>query len=162
MARLKHWVDAGNRWFDNGDPFVMLNIQMLGHAEGPILELEANLKKPLVARMTDTHGLALMQCSALSLCWFLGFYEVLRTLRESAPVRFKPLASIFHEVEVARMPLAKHQVKSAPGYRGRFHYPTSVWEPTTGRLGWQVYDPSRGEMITVVRTELADRFLETP
>lgn len=160
MARLKAWVDAGQIWFDNADPFIMLNIQMLGQAEAPILDLEANLRKPLATQMEQNQSLALTQCSALSLCWFLGFYEVLRTLRAKVPIRFKPLAPIFHEVEVARMPLAKHEVKSAPGFRREFHYPTSIWEPTTGRVGWQVFDPSQAKMITVVRTDLADQFLE--
>lgn len=159
FARLEAWVAASQNWFDNADPFVMLNIQMLGHAEAPILTLEASLKKPLTTAMDEHQALALTQCSALSACWFLAFYEVLRTLRAKAPTRFTALASIFHEVEVARMPLAKHEVKNAPGFRALFHYPTSLWDPTTGRVGWQVFDPSQDKMIVVVRTDLADQFL---
>lgn len=160
--RARSWIACGERWFENDDPFVLLNIQMLGHAEPPILALEAQLAT-LPAGEAEDIGLLrsaiLTQCSALSIYWLFGLYEVLRTLKKVAPKRFVALHGLFHEVSVARMPLAKHSVKGAPGYNNRWHYPTSMWDPLTGRVGWQVFDPLAEKMIGVARTDVADRFL---
>lgn len=162
QVRAQLWVDCGERWFDNSDPFILLNIQMLGHAESPLLTLEAELARLAKGQGPNLgHGMLLMQCSALSIYWMFGLYEVLRTLKECAPSRFAPLNELFHIVGVVRMPLAKHAVKSAPGFRRKAHYPTSVWNPDTGRVGWYVVDPQLGKMITVTRTNVADRFLAT-
>lgn len=157
--RAKLWVDCANRWFDNADPFVSLNIQMLGHAEPALLSLEARLARNIHQGPNIGQSLLLTQCGALSIYWTLGLYETLRLLRQIAPSRFGPLKNLFHEVEIARMPLAKHQVKSAPGFRNVSHYPTSTWDPMSGRVGWQVFDPRTSEMTSVVRTDIADRFL---
>ena len=159
QERAEAWIACGQRWFDNADPQIVLNIQMLGYAEPPILALEAKLAKPLLEPATIDQGLRLMQCSALSIYWLFGLYEVLRTLKQRAPDRFPPLSQLFYEVEIARMPLAKHEVKGAPGYRKRDHYPTSVWQPETGRVGWHVFDPLAEQMVTVSRSDIADRFL---
>jgi hypothetical protein len=161
-VRAQMWVDCGERWFDNADPFILLNIQMLGHAEPPLLTLEAELARLACGQGPSIRqGMLLMQCSALSIYWIFGLYEVLRTLKECAPTRFAPLDGLFHTVGVVRMPLAKHEVKSAPDYRRKAHYPTSVWDPATGRIGWYAFDPQRETMITVTRTDVADRFLTT-
>lgn len=160
QERAEAWVACGKRWFDNADPQIVLNIQMLGYAEPPIMALEAKLAKPLLAPATIDQGLRLMQCSALSIYWLFGLYEALRTLRQRAPNRFAPLSGLFHEVAIARVPLAKHEVKGASGYREKDHYPTTVWQPETGRVGWHVFDPLAEKMVTVSRTDIADRFLE--
>lgn len=159
--RAQLWVDCSQRWFDNSDSLVQLNVQMLGHAEPPILALEQRLAQSSpYSRATIEQGALLMQCSALSVYWLFGLYETLRTLRQCAPRRFRVLEPLFHEVTVARMPLAKHQVKSARGYPRTEHYPTSVWDIQTGRVGWHVFDPNVEHMITVSRTDIADRFLK--
>jgi hypothetical protein len=157
--RAQLWVDCSQRWFDNSDPIVSLNVQMLGHAEPVLLSLEASLAQSGLRGPSIAQGLLLTQCSALSIYWMFGLYEMLRLLREVAPLRFTPLAELFHQVEIVRMPLAKHQVKSAPGYREVPHYPTSTWEPRSGRVGWLVFDPLANQMTTVTRTDIADRFL---
>lgn len=160
QARAQLWVDCGQRWFDNADPFILLNMQMLGHAEPPLLALEAELARQAHDPDFDIErGMLLMQCSALSIYWIFGLYEVLRTLKDVAPARFAPLEGLFHEAGVVRMPLAKHEVKSAPGYRRTPHYPTSVWDPSTGRVGWHAFNPTTSTMITVSRTDIADRLL---
>lgn len=101
-----------------------------------------------------------MQCSALSVYWLFGLYETLRTLRRCASRRFRILEPLFHEVTIARMPLAKHQVKSTRGHPRTEHYPTSVWDIQTGQVGWRVFDPKVEHMITVSRTDIANRFLK--
>lgn len=160
QVRAQLWVDCGQRWFDNADPFVLLNIEMLGHAEPPLLTLEAELARLARGRGPNLgHGMLLMQCSALSIYWMFGLYEVLRTLKACVPARFAPLDDLFHTVGVVRMPLAKHEVKGAAGRPRTTHYPTSVWDPDTGRVGWYAFDPKSEKMITVTRTDAADRFL---
>lgn len=141
---------------------MLLNIQMLGQAEPPLLALEADLAA-LAGQVGDDVALLrsamLTQCSAMSIYWLFGLYEVLRTLRKVAPKRFVALRGLFHEVSVARIPLAKHSVKGARGYMNRPHYPTSMWDPLKGRVGWRVFDPSAEKMIVVARTDVAARFL---
>ena len=41
------------------------------------------------------------------------------------------------------MPLAKHEVKSTPKFRNKQHYPTGLWFPESGSVGWAVFNPSR-------------------
>lgn len=157
--RLAAWVACADYWFDNDNPLLQLNLQMLGHAEQPILLFEAQLAARSSDPLDIPRSILLTQCSALSVYWLFGLYEALRTLRERCPGRFTSVAELFREIEVARMPLAKHEVKSAPGFRQTRHYPTSVWDPVTGRVGWHVFDPYSDAMTTVVRTDVADRFL---
>jgi hypothetical protein len=159
FKRAEAWVACASRWTENDHPLVHLNKQMLGHAERPILAMEATLaQRPQT--MTDIQrSVLLTECSALSIYWLFGLYETLRTLRQRVPDKFEPLAEIFCQLEIARMPLAKHEVKSAPSFRNVEHYPTSLWDPTNGRVGWHVFDPLKGAMVTVARTNIADRFL---
>ena len=85
----------------------------------------------------------------------LALCEVLRTFREKvgkeAP-EFAVLAGLFQEVEVARMPLAKHEPK---GRRG-LHYPTTILHREFGWLGWLVFEPKTQTEIQVYRTDLAN------
>lgn len=157
--RAACWAACAERWFDNDHLLIQLNIEMLGRAERPILALETALAEASKSEASAERNRLLLECSALSIYWLFGLYEALRTLRERGPGRFAPLADIYREIEVARMPLAKHEVKGAPRYRGIEHYPTSLWDPETGRVGWHVFDPHCEAMVTVVRTDVADRFL---
>lgn len=161
--RMSLWVRSSNRFVLPTVPFVTLAIQQLGHAERPLLAMEGDLARahsespePSIER-----GLALMECSALSIYWTCGLYDMLRTLKQAEPARFKPLESLFHKVEVVRMPLAKHEVKSAPGYRDTSHFPTGLWWYEQGWVGWHVFDPSTKQMVALARTALADEFLST-
>jgi hypothetical protein len=156
--RAEMWIACGARWGSNAHPLLLLNIQMLGHAERPILELEEALKNRSPEATIET-AMVLTECSALSVFWLFGLYEALRTLRQRDPLRFEPLTEIFKEVELARMPLAKHEVKGTKKYRGVDHYPTSVWDIESGWVGWQVFDPEIEQMVVIYRSSVADRFL---
>jgi hypothetical protein len=161
QARAKQWVDCGNRWAGNDAPFLLLDIQLLGHAEAPLLGFEGVLAE-LIMSGENSENVALFtaQCSALSTYWIFGFYEVLRKLKRESKLKFPALESIFHEVSVIRMPLAKHEVKGAPGYRKTGHYPSSIYKPETGKIGWSVFDPKKEAMTEVIRRDVADRFLQ--
>ena len=86
-------------------------------------------------------------------------YEALRTLRQKNMQNFEPLTDIFRLVELARMPLAKHEVKRTKKYLRTEHYPTSVWDIESGGVGWQVFDPDLEQMVVISRSDIADRFL---
>lgn len=140
----------------------MVNIQMLGHAEPPLIALEQELIRAEIKKESVPHAMMLTQCLALSMYWVFGLYEVLRTLRERAPDNFGALASLFTTVEVLRMPLAKHQVKGAKGYRHTEHHPRGTWDPSSGRVGWLAFDPFKEELVPITRRHLADQFLAVP
>ena len=57
------------------------------------------------------------------------------------------------------MPLAKHEVKSAPGYRNVPHYPIGFWFPDSGSIGWKVRNPHTGAFQRFTRTGIANEFL---
>jgi len=159
--RLPLWVRSSQEFGLPIDAYVMLAIQQLGQAEDPLLAMEDTLAQQYVSNPEPSidQGIKLMKCSALSQYWVFGLYEMLRTSKQAAPALFAPVRSLFQKVEVARMPLAKHEVKSAPGYRNVPHYPTGLWSPETGQVGWHAFDPLRREMMVVSRTALADEFL---
>jgi hypothetical protein len=155
------WVASARKFGLPADAFIMLAIQNLGHAERPLLAMEANLAMPPTGSVGAKleHSARLTECFALSSYWVFGLYEMMRTAKQTMPAAFEPLKLLFHKVEVARMPLAKHEVKSAPGYREVSHFPTSVWCPETGSVGWHAFDPVAKNMLVVTRTALADEFL---
>ena len=96
-----------------------------------ILERESVLRStspPIQCETADDaaklqHAMLLSDCSALSVFWICGLYEAIRNVREAKMPQFIPLADLFKKLEIIRMPLAKHEVKGAPGYRDKFHYP---------------------------------------
>lgn len=157
--RFKLWIASAEHWTGNKHPFVALNLQMLGHAEQPIMALERQLAETAEMQMSIEKSLILTQCSALSIYWLFGLFEALRTLKQRDPGTFAPAERMFYDISIARMPLAKHEVKQAKGYRQTEHYPTSLWEPRSGRVGWHVFDPRQEKMVTISRTDIADRFL---
>jgi hypothetical protein len=138
----------------------MLEVQMLGHAEAPLSAFEATTAELIKSQDQAEHGALLTtQCFALSNLWVIGFYELLRKLRDIRNSDFDAVAGLFDSVSILRMPLAKHQVLSAPNYRNKFHYPTSIFNPTTGRIGWRVFDPKLESYVELFRGDLADQFL---
>jgi hypothetical protein len=161
-ARMERWVGSSNLWLGNDDSFIRADIQMLGHAEAPLIGFEA-----VVAQLNMTegpsvdHALFSTQCCALSTYWMFGLYEMLRTLKRRLNSGFRPLDELFHDVSVVRMPLAKHQVKGAKRYPQTSHVAQYIFEPNTGKIGWRVFDPNKEETITIVRRDIADRFLST-
>jgi hypothetical protein len=160
--RMVLWVHSSQEFGLLADALIMLAIQQLGHAEGPLLAMEDNLVAYQSVEPMDPiyRGIRLMECSALSRYWVFGLYEMLRTSRDLSATNFEPVQSFFKKVEIARMPLAKHEVKGAPGYRNVSHFPTGLWSPETGQVGWHAFDPYKQEMVVVTRTALADEFLK--
>jgi len=156
---MELWVNSSRTWLGEGKQFIGLDIQMLGQAEAPLLAFEGIVSHLLKDKALDENGaLLLTQCYALSTYWIFGFYEVLRKMR-SVRKDCAALSELYHDVSVIRMPLAKHEVKSAPGFREVWHYPTNIFEPTKGDIGWRVFDPQRADFTELYRKELADRFL---
>ena len=142
------------------DQFIYLAIQNLMFAERIILDMERQLARDLGTRTADLHeSVLLMECSSHSIFWVCGLYELTRSLREAKSPQFSELAALHRKLSVVRMPLAKHEVMSAPGFRDKFHYPTSIWSPNTGRVGWYVFSPDSEQNESYFRTELADEFL---
>jgi hypothetical protein len=66
------------------------------------------------------------------------------------------LTGLHKKLEILRIPLAKHEVRRKPNLP---HYPTSVWCPETGKVGWQAYDPDIEANGIYYRVDLADEFL---
>ena len=157
--RLKLWVDAGALWSEPGNPFLMLDVQMLGHAEAPLLDFEGVLGELLKNNDNNEDTMLFMtQCVALSILWVFGLYEPLRKVRGSG-VNFSSLSDLYHDVSVIRMPLAKHEVKSAPGFRAKHHYPVGIHNPGTGQVGWRAFDPNAKVLREFYRADMANRFL---
>ena len=165
--RKRLWINASLRLGSNERPTVASSIQNLGYAERILLELEAE-----IANLASDHSMKrrrdwlLMECSAHSELWILGLYEVLRTLKETGTPRFDPLRSLFHKLELLRMPIAKHEMADArhegKRVKGRgtvIHYPTHFWNQETGHSGWNVFDRATEESLFLFRTPLADEFL---
>jgi hypothetical protein len=50
-------------------------------------------------------------------------------------------------------------VKSAPGYRNIRHYPTGLWFPESGSVGWRVLNPHTEAVQRFTRTGIANEFL---
>jgi hypothetical protein len=123
------------------------------------LDMEAKLA--VLAK--DSHAkkerdLVLSECSAHSVLWVFGLYEVLRTIREAETPQIAPLTPLFQKLEALRMPLAKHEAKNFKG-SAPSHYQTSCWDIENGHVGWSVYDPRLGETQILCRTPLANEFL---
>jgi hypothetical protein len=135
-------------------------VQTLGYAERLLLDMEARL----AALARDVKGKKerdrlLSECSAHSVLWVFGLYEILRTVRESGAPQFAVLEPVFRKLEVLRMPLAKHEAKNTKGTTPPPHYPTGCWDVDTGQVGWQVFNPRTGSMEVLSRTPLANEFL---
>jgi hypothetical protein len=157
---MELWVRSSNLWLGNDDSFIRADIQMLGNAEAPLIGFEAAVANLIMAEGPSIdQALFATQCWALSTYWMFGLYEMLRILKRLLKSEFKPLEELFHDVSVVRMPLAKHQVKGAKHYPQTPHVAQHIFEPDTGRIGWRVFDPKKKETITIVRKEIADRFL---
>ena len=163
-SRKELWIRSGLWLSFNEGPFVTLGVESLGYAERQLLEWE----KRIAAIANDRASRAelesleleslIMECAAHSILWIFGLYEIVRVVKDTNPSKFEALAELFRKVEILRMPLAKHEVKSAPGYRNIRHYPTGLWFPELGSVGWKVINPY-AEPVRLTRTGLADEFL---
>ncbi len=154
--RLPLWTKCSERLLCERDPYIPLSVENLGVAERMLLQMEAGLKSE--SRKLVRDGL-LLECSAHSILWVFGLYEVLRKVRQTKMVQHGQLEKLFQKLEVIRIPLAKHEAKSVPQYRNKLYYPTSVWSPENGWVGWHVFDPLSEINQTFFRTGLANEFL---
>ncbi|SHK53709.1 hypothetical protein SAMN05444159_3516 [Bradyrhizobium lablabi] len=159
--RKKLWVNSSLWLGINERPYVPLAVQGLGYAERMLLEMEERL-----AEMTASPGprnardRLLSECSSHSVLWVFGLYEVVRVIKDARTHHFEAMRNLFWQLEVLRMPLAKHEVKRTDRKEAPpVHYPTNSWEPETGRVGWISIDPLSHASRVVTRHEFADEFL---
>jgi hypothetical protein len=154
--RCEAWISSARNLVSGSDPFRYMAVENLMFGERPILEMEKMLVRQEGAAPASNEPWLLMECSASSILWLFGLYEVTRGMKAAAHPRFPALVELHRKLEVVRMPLAKHEVRRK---EGTSHYPTSIWCPETGRVGWQVYDPGAGSNVQYDRTQLANEFL---
>jgi hypothetical protein len=157
--RSSLWMVSAGKLVTDEAPYLYLAIENLMFAEYSVLQMEKTLARQ-AENSSDFHDAFLLkECTAHSILWLLGLYEITRVLKHAKWLRFPSLESLHKKLHVVRIPLAKHEVSNAPGYRSKSHYPTSVWIPETGKVGWQAFNPNTGTTEVYFRTELADEFL---
>jgi hypothetical protein len=164
-SRKELWIRS-RLWLSfNEGPFVTLSVQSLGYAERQLLKWEERIAAIANDRASAELNRAsaeleslIMECAAHSILWVFGLYEIVRVVKETNPSKFEALAELFRKLEILRMPLAKHEVKSAPGYKNIRHYPTGLWFPESGSVGWKVINPY-AKPVRLTRIGLADEFL---
>jgi hypothetical protein len=154
--RAEAWAASARNLVSQSLPYLNLAVERLMFAEQPILQMEDRLAHREGATSVPDEPLLLMECSSLSILWALGLYEVTRLMKPSHNPKWALIANLHKKLASLRMPLAKHEVK---GKSRLSHYPTSVWEPETGTVGWSVYDPDTDSFEVHHRTRLADEFL---
>jgi hypothetical protein len=155
-ARSEAWLSSATNLVSATDPYRYMSIENLMFAERPILEMETRLARPAGKPAVSNEPWLIMECSASSIFWLFGLYEVTRGMKSAANPRFPRLAGLHKKLEVLRMPVAKHEIRRQDGTS---HYPTSLWHPQTGEVGWQVYDPDARSNVAYNRTQLANEFL---
>jgi hypothetical protein len=100
-----------------------------------------------------------MECAAHSILWVFGLYEIVRIVKEANAFKFEGLKELFQKLEILRMPLAKHEVKSTRKYRSAPHYPTGLWFAESGWVGWHIFNPLEEAVQPFTRTGIANEFL---
>jgi hypothetical protein len=160
-ALRKELWDRSGLWLSSKKgPSVTLSVQSLSYAERLLLEWEKRIAAIADdrARRTEFESL-LMECAAHSILWTFGLYEIVRVVKGTNPTKFDKLKVLFKKLEVLRMPLAKHEVKSTPKYRNIPHYPSGFWLPGNGWVGWYVFNPHVNAVRPLTRTGIANEFL---
>ncbi len=155
QERSRLWMASATNLITENAPFIYTSVENLMFAERYILRME----KTLVRQSSDPQPLLLKECAAHSILWLCGLYEVIRVLKQAKSPKFVAFSDLHNKLHVLRIPLAKHEVSGAPGYRNTPHYPTSVWSAETGRVGWQAFNPVTNSPEVYFRTDLADEFL---
>jgi hypothetical protein len=159
-SRKQLWIRSGLWLSFKEGPFVTLSVKSLGYAERQLLEWEKRIAVIAKDRPYPAEFESLtMECAAHSILWVFGLYEIVRVVKDTNPSRFEALAELFRKLEILRMPLAKHEVKSAPGYRNVPHYPKGFWFTESGSVGWQVFNPHMEAYQRFTRTGIANEFL---
>ena len=159
--RKKLWVNSSLWLGINERPYVSLAVQGLGYAERMLLDMEKRLVEMIArAEPRNARDRLLSECSSHSVLWVFGLYEVIRVVKGAKTHHFEAMGDLFRRLEVLRMPLAKHEVKRTSRKDPPLvHYPTSSWDPETGRVGWISIDPWDGTSRVATRHEFADEFL---
>jgi len=146
QERSNSWIASAENLVSETAPFIYFWVENLMFAERRILQMERTLER-------CNEPLLLKECAAHSILWLFGLYEVTRILKNADQARF----GVLHKkLEVLRMPLGKHEVTRC---EKKPHYPTSVWSPETGKVGWQAFNPHTNSLEVYFRTDLADEFL---
>jgi hypothetical protein len=159
LERSRRWTASAESLVSAETPFAFMAVENLMFAERHILEMERALARRADESSDPAEPLVLKECSAHSILWLFGLYELTRDLRQAGSVKFPKLETLHRKLEIIRMPLAKHEV--AGGKRNPTpHFPTSTWQRETGRVGWHVFNPDTTSLELLVRTELADEFLD--
>jgi hypothetical protein len=165
-SRKELWIRSGLWLSFKEGPFVTPGVNRLGYAERQLLEWEKRIAAIATVRAscrTELESLELesliTECAAHSILWVFGLYEIVRVVKDTNPSRFEALAELFRKLEILRMPLAKHEVKSTPEYRNVPHYPTGLWFPESGSVGWQVFNPHIEAYQRFTRIGIANEFL---
>jgi hypothetical protein len=127
-------------------PFIYIAVENLMFAERRILLMEKALE-------SCNEPLLLKECAAHSILWLFGLYEVTRILKNADSPRF---GALHKKLEALRIPLGKHEVARC---KNKPHYPTSVWSPETGKVGWRAFNPHTRSLEVYLRADLADEFL---
>jgi hypothetical protein len=168
--KLAGWAAVGRGNADRGGsgPEIWAtaqNVQDLGYVEAAILDIEERLPAIIVRQQKSTGSVEfvpedafLSQAYALSRLWIFGLYESVRSYRVAVrgnTTAWEPFKGLSEELNVIRAPLAKQQVAG----QARLHVPAPIVAPSTGRVGWQVFDPKKNANRQVLRMELADQFL---
>jgi hypothetical protein len=162
-SRLPLWIAMSHRFGSRDDPFTTVEIQQLGFAERLLLDMEARaIAVARDQREKDELGKEPFLINDLVLhsrFWLFGLYETLRTYRQRVGkdvAEFAVIRKIFDQVELARMPLAKHEAK---GRKSDLHYPETLFDRESGWIGWNVIDPTENKAIPIFRTDIANQFL---
>ncbi|MFI5088618.1 MAG: hypothetical protein ACHP7P_00995 [Terriglobales bacterium] len=148
QERSKSWIASAENLVSETAPFIYFSVENLMFAERLILQMEKTLER-------SNEPLLLKECAAHSILWLFGLYEVTRILRNRDSDRF---GTLHKKLEVLRIPLGKHLVAGWKN-NNKPHYPTSVWCPETGKVGWQAFNPHTSSREVYFRADLADEFL---
>ena len=158
-SRKQLWIRSGLWLSFKEGPFVTLSVKSLGYAERQLLEWEERIAAIAKDRPNPAELESLiMECAAHSILWVFGLYEIVRVVKDTNPSKFEALEELFRKLEVLRMPLAKHEVKSTAKYRNKRHYPTR-FRLKSGSAGWQVFNPHMEAAQRFTRTGIANEFL---
>lgn len=170
VSHLQLWIQASFA-LSRAVPFFMMDVQQLGQTEAYLLDIEEHFKKQY-KRMNngepinhDVDAMLMNRLVGFSKYWVFGLYELLRTLREvtTQPQQKKSFhppydvfESLFWDIEILRMPLAKYEVAKINGIQ---HWPSLRFYPDYGCCGWEVFCKKSNGLRVISRVELSNGFL---
>jgi hypothetical protein len=87
--RCEAWLSSARNLVSGSDSFRYMSVENLMFAERQILELEKNLAREMGSAPVFNEPWLLMECSASSILWLFGLYEVTRGMKEAVHPRFQ-------------------------------------------------------------------------